>query len=283
MTAVTYRVISARVRRRRHPLARWYRRNEPLVLRLAGVTGFFLLWQVASDLELISSFLFSSPTEIFAAGAREVTLPRFWNDMRVSGMELGIGTAAAIGTAVPLGILIGWYRRLSLGADPWLNFTNALPRAALVPVAVLWLGLGMEMKAFIVFLGGFFSIILPVVDGVRTTERQFVDVARSFGARDRLILTSIVLPGIVPFIVSGMRIMVGRVLAGVVIAEFYAQTEGIGVMIIKAANNLHMDRMMFGVLIFTILGIVFYEVVGALERHFDRWRPREADVDEGGG
>lgn len=281
MTALAYRVIGPRVRRRRHPLIRWYRRHESIVLRVLGVVGFFFLWQIASDLGWIDEFLFSSPGEILAAGAAEVVLPRFWNDVRVSATELGVGTLLAVVTAVPVGIAVGWYRRLSLGADPWLNFTNALPRAALVPLVVLWVGLGMEMKTVIVFLGGFFSIVLPTVDGVRTTERQFVDVARSFGARDRLILTSIVLPGIVPFIVSGMRIMVGRVLAGVIIAEFFAQTEGLGVMIAKAASNLQFDRMLFGVLIFTLLGVVLYEAVGALERHYERWRPA-TDHDEGG-
>jgi ABC-type nitrate/sulfonate/bicarbonate transport system permease component len=281
VTAATYRVITARVRRRRHPMVRWLRRNEPTILRIFGVVGFFVLWQVASDFGLIDSFLFSSPLAIAEAGASEVTLPRFWNDVRISALELGIGTLLAIVTAVPLGIVIGWYRRVSLASDPWLNFTNALPRAALVPLVVLWAGLGSEMKTIIVFLGGFFSIILPTVDGVRTTERQFLDVARSFGARDRLILTSIVLPGIVPFIVSGLRIMVGRVLAGVIIAEFYAQTEGLGVMVAKAAASLQMDRMLFGVLIFTLLGIVLYEAVGALERHFQRWRPIP-EADEGG-
>ena len=86
---------------------------------------------------------------------------------------------------------------MSLAADPWLNFTSALPRAALVPLVVLWAGLGFEMKTVVVFLGGFFSIILPTVEGVRTVERQFLDVARSFRAGDLLILRTVVLPGTV--------------------------------------------------------------------------------------
>lgn len=273
MTAATYRVIGARVRRPRSRVTRWYRRNEPTILRILGILGFLVLWQVGSDAGFIDSFLFSSPRDVLAAGGHEVTLPRFWNDVRISGMELGIGTLLAVVTAVPIGIAIGWYRRVALSGDPWLNFTNALPRAALVPLAVTWFGLGMEMKTFIVFLGGFFSVVLPTVDGVRTVERQFLDVARSFGAKDRLILTSIVLPGVVPFIVSGLRVLVGRVLAGVIIAEFFAQTEGLGVMIYKAAANIQMDRMLFGVLIFTILGIAGYELVGVLDRYFQKWRP----------
>ncbi|HET8569006.1 MAG TPA: ABC transporter permease [Candidatus Limnocylindria bacterium] len=279
MTAATYRLITPRVRHRRHPLVRWYRRNERTVLSAAGVVLFFVVWQIGADAGWIDKFFFSSPLEVAAAGAREITLPRFWNDARISGMELGVGTLLAVATAVPLGIAIGWYRRLSLAADPWLNFTNALPRAALVPLVVLWAGLGVEMKTVIVFLGGFFSIILPTVEGVRTVERQFLDVARSFRAKDRLIFTSIVLPGTVPFIVSGLRLAVGRVLAGVIIAEFYAQTEGLGVMILKAEHSLQSDRMIFGVLIFTLLGVVAYEGVGALERYFQRWRP-SLDLEE---
>jgi NitT/TauT family transport system permease protein len=277
--AIAFRIIRPRVRRRRHPIVRWYRRNERGVLSALGVITFFALWQVGSDLGVIRKFFFSSPTAILAAGAAEVQLPRFWTDVAISALELGVGTLLAVVTAVPLGIAIGWYRRLSLAADPWLNFTNALPRAALVPLVVLWAGLGFEMKTVIVFLGGFFSIILPTVEGVRTVERQLVDVARSFRARERLIFTSIVLPGTLPFIVSGLRIAVGRVLAGVIIAEFYAQTQGLGVMILKAEAALQSDRMLFGVLLFTLVGIVAYEAVGVLERHFQRWRP-SLDLEE---
>ena len=273
MTVAAYRVIGPRIRGRRNPVHRWYRRRERPVLSAAGIVAFFALWEIGSSLKVIDGLFFSSPHQIFAALIQEVTVPRFWNDVRISGLELGVGTALAVVTAVPAGIAIGWYRRLSLAFDPWLNFTNALPRAALVPLVVLWVGLGQEMKTLIVFLGGFFSIILPTVDGVRTVERQFLDVARSFRAPERLILTSIVLPGTLPFIISGLRIAVGRVLAGVIIAEFYAQTEGIGVMVKKAADSLQSDRMLLGVLLFTLLGIVLYEAVGALERHYERWRP----------
>lgn len=280
MTETTaFRVIHARARRRRSPLARWYRRNERAILSIAGVVTFFALWQIGSDVGFIDRFFFSSPREVVAAGAVEVQVPRFWNDVKISALELGVGSLAAVLVAVPLGIAIGWYRRVSLTADPWLNFFNALPRVALVPLVVLWVGLGAEMKTVIVFLGGFFSIILPTVEGVRTVDRQFLDVARSFRAPQRLIFTSLVIPATLPFIVSGIRLAVGRVLAGVIIAEFYAQTQGLGVMIARAEASLQSDRMLFGVLIFTLLGIVLTEGIGIAERHLQRWRP-SIDLEE---
>ena len=281
MTAETtaFRVIHARVRRRRHPLVRWYRRNERMILSVSGVVAFFVAWQIGSDAGLIRKFFFSSPLAILAAGVQEVQVPRFWEDVKVSAIELGVGSLAAIVLAVPLGLAIGWYRRVSLVFDPWLNFFNALPRVALVPLVVLWAGLGVEMKTIIVFLGGFFSIILPTVEGVRTVERQFLDVARSFRAPERLIFTSLVIPGTLPFIVSGIRLAVGRVLAGVIIAEFYAQTVGVGVVIAKAAASLQADRMLFGVLIFTLVGVVLNETIGYVERYLQRWRP-SLDLEE---
>ena len=274
-----FRVIHARVRRRRNPVSRWYRRNERAVLSVAGIVAFFAAWQVGSDAGVIEKFFFSSPLEIFAAGVAEVQKARFWEDVKISAIELVVGTLIALVTSVPLGIAIGWYRRVSLTVDPWLNFFNALPRVALIPLVVLWAGLGIEMKTIIVFFGGFFSIILPTVEGVRTVDRQFLDVARSFRAPQRLIFTSLVIPGTLPFIVSGIRLAVGRVLAGVILAEFYAQTSGLGVMIARATSNLQSDRALFGVLIFTILGIGLTEGIGIAERYFQRWRP-SIDLEE---
>jgi NitT/TauT family transport system permease protein len=135
------------------------------------------------------------------------------------------------------------------------------------------------MKTVIVFLGGFFSIILPTVEGVRTVERSLLDVSRSFRAGERLIFTSLVIPGTLPFIASGMRVAVGRVLAGVIIAEFYAQTSGLGVMVKRSAETEQPARMLFGVLIFTLLGLLLSEGVGSLERYLQRWRP-SIDLEE---
>ena len=278
-TAEAFRTIRPRVRRPRHPLVRFYRRNERMVLSAAGVVLFFAAWQLGSMAGVIDPYFFSSPTAIVAAGAREVQVPRFWNDVKISALELGVGSFAAVIVAVPLGIAIGWYRRISYTFDPWMNFFNALPRVALVPLVVLWAGLGPEMKAVIVFLGGFFSIILPTVEGVRTVERSLLDVSRSFRARERLIFTSLIIPGTLPFIASGMRVAVGRVLAGVIIAEFYAQTSGIGVMVARSAATQQPDRMLFGVLIFTLLGLLLTEAVGSVERYLQRWRP-SIDLEE---
>lgn len=276
----TFRVIQPRVRRRRSPLGRWYRRNERAALGVAGLASFFLLWQVGAMAGVIDPLFFSRPTEIVVAAIAEVQIPRFWVDVRYSLTEVTVGFVASIVLAVPLGLAIGWYRRVSFTFDPWLNFFNAIPRPALIPLVVLWVGLGIEMKIVIVFLGGFFSIILPTVEGVRTVEPQLLDVARSFRASNRRMFTSLVIPATVPFIATGVRLALGRLLIGVVVAELYAQTQGLGVLIGKSAESLQSDRMMFGILLFTLMGVITTEAAGRVERYLQRWRP-SLNVEEG--
>jgi NitT/TauT family transport system permease protein len=279
--APAYRTIHARVRRRRSRLRRWYRRNESSVLGIGGLLSFFAFWQIGSMTGLIDEFFFSSPTDIVAAAVDEVQLARFWSDVRYSLTEVTVGFIASLVLAVPLGLAIGWYRRVSFTFDPWLNFFNAIPRPAFIPLVVLWVGLGIEMKTIIVFLGGFFSIIVPTVEGVRTVDRQLLDVARSFRASSRRLFTSVVIPATVPFIATGVRLALGRLLIGVVIAELYAQTEGLGVLIGKAAETLQSDKMMFGILIFTLMGVITTTAAGRVERYLQRWRPSMNVVEEG--
>ncbi len=132
-SAAAYRVIHPRVRHRRPAPLRWYRRNERNVLGLAGLVSFFALWQVGSDLGVIDDLFFSSPSAVFLAAIREVQIPRFWRDVQYSLTEVTVGFLASFVLAVPLGLAIGWYRRVSFAADPWLNFLNAIPRPALSP------------------------------------------------------------------------------------------------------------------------------------------------------
>jgi ABC-type nitrate/sulfonate/bicarbonate transport system permease component len=274
-TAGTLRPVrNPRVRRHRSPFERWFRRNERLALGALGFVGFLVFWEIGSRADVVDAFFFSKPTDIAAAAIREVQLSRFWTDVRVSAFEFAVGYVAAVAIAVPLGIAIGWYKRAGYMADPWLNLFNSLPRVALLPLLVLWLGLGVESKIAVVFLGAFFSVVIPTVQGVRTVDRRLLDVARSFGASQRRVFTSVVAPATVPFIATGLRLGLGRALIGVVVGELYAQTQGLGVMISRASNNIQPDRMFFAIFIFTVTGIVGVEGLRRVERHFDRWRPR---------
>ena len=248
--------------------------NERLLYGLAGIVVFLLAWELGSRAGIINEYFFGRPTGIVEAGIREVQTPRFWGDLAASFFEFASGFVLAIILGVPIGLAAGRFRRLQYALDPWLNFFNSLPRIALLPVLVIMFGVfGPWSKIAVVFLGAFFSIVIPTMQGVRTTDKRFVDVARSFRAPERLMFRSVVIPSTVPFIITGLRLGVARALIGVVTAELYTQTEGIGVLIRRATENSDANRALFGVLLFTISGIVGVESVRRIEARYQKWRP----------
>jgi ABC-type nitrate/sulfonate/bicarbonate transport system permease component len=262
------------------PAGSWRRRledNERLILGLVGIVAFLALWEFGSRAGAIDRAFFGRPTGIVEAGIAEVQTDRFWGDFRASVSEFAIGYLLALALGVPIGLAAGWWRRLQYALDPWLNFFNSLPRIALLPVLVIIFGVfGPASKIAVVFLGAFFSIVIPTLQGVRTVDRRFLDVARSFRASRRRLFASVVVPATVPFIITGMRLGIARALIGVVTAELYTQTEGIGVLIRRAAELRQGDRMLFGVLIFTVAGVVGVELIRRLEARYQRWRPAGA-------
>ena len=247
--------------------------NERFILGAVGVIGFLIVWEAAARVEAINTEFFASPTLIVQAGIQEFQTPAFWTAAMISAWEFFSGFVLAIILGVPLGLMAGWFTRLNYALDPWLNFFNALPRVALLPVLVIVFGLGMGSKIAVVFLGAFFSVIIPTVQGVRTVDRRYLDVATSFRANKRLLFTSVVGLATVPFIVTGLRLGMARALIGVVTGELYAATDGLGVLIRRASEARQGDRMLFGVLLFTFAGLVGVQIIRIVERRFQKWRP----------
>jgi ABC-type nitrate/sulfonate/bicarbonate transport system permease component len=238
-------------------------------LSLAGVP---IAWEIAARLGLIDTRLLSYPSDVLAAAINEVQKPRFWVDVRVSAFEFVVGYVLAIFVGVGFGIVIGWYRRLFYLLEPAINFLYAIPRIALLPMIILWLGLGVWSKVAVVFLGASVTILLNTLHGVRTVDGRLLAVADVFGASRTRVFTSVVLPGSIPFILAGLRLGVGRALIGVIVGELYGSSVGLGVMISIAGNNLQVNRVLFGTLLFIILGLVSVEAIRRIEHRFATWR-----------
>ena len=266
-------IVSRPLPPRKHFLGRLLE-NQRLTYGLAGVFVFLAFWELGSRVGYIDRGFFGRPTGILEAGLKETQTDRFWSDLWASFSEFAIGFLLAIALGIPIGLAAGRFRRLQFALDPWLNFFNSLPRIALLPILVIMFGVfGPASKIAVVFLGAFFSIVIPTMQGVRTTDRRFIDVAHSFNASERLLFRSVVIPSTVPFIVTGLRLGIARALIGVVTAELYTQTEGIGVMIRRATELRQGDRALFGVLLFTISGVIGVELIRRVEARFQKWRP----------
>lgn len=252
----------------------WYLEHERAILGGLSFLGFFILWEIGARAGFVDRFFFSSPSQIVQTGLAELRNPRLWNDLWVSGTEFVLGYLAGAALAIPLGLLAGWYRKLNYFFDPWLNFMNALPRIALMPLIVLWVGIGIWSKVIVVFLGVFFTVIMNTLYGVRTVDHRLLDVAASFNASQRRVFTTVVLPGSVPFIIAGLRLGVGRAVIGIIAGELYSANAGLGYMIKLASNTLQTDRLLFGVILLTLMGVAGVELIRLVERRFERWRPR---------
>ena len=254
----------------------WHEKHARILYGVVGVVGVLLLWELGARAGIINEFFFSRPTAIVAAAPVVLATKSnatFGVHAGYSFAEFGIGYLLAIALAIPIGLAAGWYRRLQFVLDPWFNFLNSLPRFALLPVIVIWVGLGIESKIAVVFLGAFFSIVIPTIQGVRTVDRRYLDVANSFASSRRRMFVNVVLPSTVPYIVTGLRLGIARALIGVVTGELYSAKYGLGFLIKQASDQFQTDRLLFVVLIFTFTGIIGVESVRRVEQYFQRWRP----------
>jgi NitT/TauT family transport system permease protein len=242
---------------------------------LSGWTSlivFLVAWQLIGTLGVVDPFFISSPSRILATAAEQIPSADFWSDARISMTEFAVGYLLALLVGVPLAIIAGWYRWIGYAIEPWLNAFNATPRIALLPLIAVWFGIGTPSTTALVFIGVFFTVAINVFYGVGTVSRKYLALAASFDAGDLMTLRTIVLPGMVPFIVSGARLGIGRGVIGVVVGEFYSSSNGLGNAIFRASATLNIDQVLFGAIVITVLALFAYVAVGRLENWFERWR-----------
>ncbi len=251
----------------------WFRKYEHSMLSVLGVCTFVVLWELLPALGVVTPLFTSSPSRILAA-ARWLAANGLWNDIRISATEFGIGFSLAALVGVPGGVLLGWYRRWQAIFGPFVTMFYVTPRVALLPLLILWLGIGLTSKVAVIFLGALFPILINVIAGMRTIDETLLMCARSFGAGDRQIFMTLALPSSVPFTIAGLRIGVGRSLVGVVVGEMVASTGGIGHMMSIAGSTFQTDKVFVGIILIAGFGYGVTFLLNRLEHCFDSWRPR---------
>ena len=261
-------------------LYKFYLSQEKKILGAAGVTIFLIIWELVGNvLQLINPMFMSAPSLIAKAAIDLFSSGEIYNDLYISGTELLGGYLLSAVVAIPFGIMVGWYKKMSYIFDPFINAMNATPRVALLPLVIIWLGIGILSKVGIIFLGAVFPILINSRDGVKTTPLNLLNAARSFGASEWMIFKAVVLPSTIPFILSGLRQGLGRAIVGVMVGELYAATAGIGFMITVAGATFQTDKVFVGVLVFALTGMIGTEILAKIEKRFDKWRPKVGAMD----
>src|SRR2546425_1316212 len=224
---------------------KFYLNQEKKILGTFSSVLFLIAWElVGNTFQLINPMFMSAPSLIWKAGYQMFASGEIWNDLYVSGVEFLWGYLLSVFVAIPFGIAVGWYKKMAYIFDPFINAMNATPRVALLPLVIIWLGIGILSKVGIIFLGAVFPLMINTRDGVKTTPLNLLNAAKSFGASEWQIFMSIVLPSTVPFILTGLRLAVGRALIGVLVGELYAATAGKGSMVTVAGGTLQAGKVL---------------------------------------
>ena len=256
-------------------LYKFYLNQEKKILGTVSVVLFLAVWELVGNVyQWINPLFMSAPSLILKAAIELFRSGEIWNDLYVSGVEFFWGFILSVVVGIPFGIAVGWYKRAAYIFDPFVNAMNATPRVALLPLIIIWLGIGILSKVGIIFLGSVFPLMINTRDGVKTTPVNLLNAAKSFGASQWQIFGSVVLPSTLPFILTGLRLAVGRALIGVFVGELYAATAGIGFMVTVAGATFQTDKVFVGISIFIIVGLVGTNALDRVERRFDKWRPK---------
>ena len=268
---VTSETVSSQPTRIPGQPGRWARYEGPAIGALA-VLVFGTVWQVVAVRRLVPELFLPGPADIAAAFVAYVAKGSIWLDLWTSGQELLLGFVLAIVVGLPLGMLMGWYRRLSYALDPFVTFFNSIPRVSLTPLFIIWFGIGINSKIAVVFLGAIFAIIINTAAAARNLDPALVRAARSFGASDTQLFRTVVLPGSVPFILTGLRLGLAHALTGVVVAELVAAQAGVGLMMAQAGQTFQTSKVFVGLILVAGAGVLLTVVLQRIEQRFQSWR-----------
>ena len=233
---------------------------------------FFAAWQAVFLVVPFDPLFISKPSLIASGLVDLITSGDLFRDLAVSAVPFLYGFSAAFVIGVPLGIVMGWRMRIGYALDPLMTVFYASPLVALAPLVVIFFGVGVGGKTLIIFFLSVFPFIFNAYAGVRAVDRLLINVVRSLGGSERDLYFKVIFPSVLPYIVAGARIAVGRALIGVLVGEFFAASEGIGYAISRFGDIFALDRMFACIIVIMVIAVVLTEGIRWTERTAFPWR-----------
>lgn len=240
-----------------------------------GLVGFGLIiaaWYAVEALELFGPGLLPTPDQVVAA------LVELWGSgnlilqIRTSVQRVALGVAIGVALAIPVGFVLGWYRIASLIFDPVVNFLRALPPIALIPLVVVYFGIGETARLSVIVYAAFFSGVIVIYEGVRSLDPIYIRAGNALGAAQWEIFARIVLPLSVPSIFVALRVALGVSWATLVAAELIAAQDGLGAMIQQAGNFFQIPVIYGGIILIGIAALVMDRVLRVVTKRLVSWR-----------
>jgi sulfonate transport system permease protein len=245
------------------------RQIQNVGIRVVSLAVVLSLWEVLGS--HIDPVLFTKPSLIAVAAVQMIVSGELWNYLAPSLVVLAIGLslAAVIGIAVGLVLARFWVVDVALGV--YITFLYSIPSVALVPLIVLWAGYETTAKVVILFMFAFFPMAINTYQGVKNVDPKLVEVGRAFRCSEGQLWANVILPGALPFIVTGLRLAVGRGLIGMVLADLYTAISGVGYLIVRTASTYQVDRMFVPIVTLGLLGVTLTALLRLLERQVAPW------------
>jgi NitT/TauT family transport system permease protein len=236
--------------------------------------GLFVVWEAACRIFQVDKFILPAPSEAFAAMAH------YWRPlMRHSVVTLWTtmaGFVLAIVFGIVLGLVVGWSRTIYRGLYPVMIGFNSIPKVAVVPILIMWFGIGEVPAILTAFLISFFPIVVNVATGLATMEPELEDVLRALGASKLDIMLKVGIPRTQPYLFGSLKVAITLAFVGTVVSETVGANAGLGYQIALAGSNFQMPLVFAALLLLAIEGIAMYAVFASVEQHFTRWAFRSS-------
>jgi NitT/TauT family transport system permease protein len=249
---------------------RWVGRRQ-LALNVVAVCGGIALWAAVVALGKVG---LPSPAQVLMRAIELIRSGQLLTDLLSSLGRVAAGFALGVALAIPVGFVMGWYSTARGLIEPFVQFFRMIPPLAVIPLAIVTMGIGEAPKVFVIFLAAFLSSVIATYQGVVNVDKTLIDAARVLGARDATIFRRVVIPASTPYILVGMRIGLGSAWATVVAAELIAAQSGLGFRMQQA--ELYYDLATIFVSLITIgaLGLAMDRLLLALETRLTQWQER---------
>ncbi len=233
-----------------------------------------LAWYAIAYSGLINPALVPTPHAVAARFWELLTKARLPADMLMSTQRVFLGVLSGIVLAVPVGFVLGWYREIRTFVDPLINFFRALPPIALIPLAVVYFGIGEVAKVVILFYASFFAGVIVMYEGIAQISPLYVRVARTLGATDGEIFRRVILPLTVPHMLTALRVALGVAWATLVASELIAAQQGLGALIQNASSFFQLDIIYVGIICIGFIALAMDLALRAVARRLVSWQER---------
>ncbi|WP_430331523.1 ABC transporter permease [Rhodococcus sp. ACT016] len=248
------------------------RRSWKPLLRLISPLVLLVLWQVLSSAGVVSDKTLASPAQVVSAAAELWSDGSLQDALAVSVQRVLFGVVLGIAVAVLLGVLAGFSRIVELAIDPPIQMLRTVPFLGLIPLFILWFGIGEQPKVFLVALGVMFPLYLNLFAGIRSIDGKLIEAAETLGLSKFQLATHVILPGALPQALTGLRLSLGVAWLALIVAEQINADAGLGYLVNNARIYFRIDIVIFGLLVYAFLGLATDALVRALEGRLLTWR-----------